>query len=182
MSAAIGTCGRAPHRGAARRSVGRCRRTLRAARRRLHQRRRLVAGIKKIAPFEVSVACYPEKHPEIADRRRRHRHAEGGRSTPAPRAPSPSSSSITTSSSASRPRARPPASPSRSCRASSPSIISSRSRALPRVGTSVPDWLGHRFEGLEDDQETRYLVAAAVAAEQVLAWSTKASPNFTSTR
>jgi methylenetetrahydrofolate reductase (NADPH) len=33
----------------------------------------------------------------------------------------------------------------------------------------VPDWLGHRFEGLDDDQETRYLVAAAVAAEQVLA-------------
>ena len=24
----------------------------------------LTAGIKKIAPFEVSVACYPEKHPE----------------------------------------------------------------------------------------------------------------------
>ena len=26
----------------------------------------LVAGIKNIAPFEISVACYPEKHPEIA--------------------------------------------------------------------------------------------------------------------
>ncbi len=37
-----------------------------------------------------------------------------------------------------------------------------------KSGTSVPDWLGHRFEGLEDDQETRYLVAAAVAAEQVM--------------
>ncbi len=38
-----------------------------------------------------------------------------------------------------------------------------------KSGASVPDWLGHRFEGLDDDQETRYLVAAAVAAEQVLA-------------
>jgi len=37
-----------------------------------------------------------------------------------------------------------------------------------KSGTSVPDWLGRRFEGLEDDQETRYLVAAAVAAEQVM--------------
>ena len=37
-----------------------------------------------------------------------------------------------------------------------------------KSGASVPDWLGHRFEGLDDDQETRYLVAAAVAAEQVL--------------
>ena len=37
-----------------------------------------------------------------------------------------------------------------------------------KSGASVPDWLGHRFEGLDDDQETRHLVAAAVAAEQVL--------------
>ena len=37
-----------------------------------------------------------------------------------------------------------------------------------KSGTRVPDWLGHRFEGLENDQETRYLVAAAVAAEQVM--------------
>jgi methylenetetrahydrofolate reductase (NADPH) len=37
-----------------------------------------------------------------------------------------------------------------------------------RTGASVPDWLGHRFEGLDEDQETRHLVAAAVAAEQVL--------------
>jgi methylenetetrahydrofolate reductase (NADPH) len=37
-----------------------------------------------------------------------------------------------------------------------------------KSGTSVPDWLGHRFEGLDDDQETRHLVAAAVAAEQVV--------------
>ena len=37
-----------------------------------------------------------------------------------------------------------------------------------KSGASVPEWLGHRFEGLDDDQETRHLVAAAVAAEQVL--------------
>ncbi len=37
-----------------------------------------------------------------------------------------------------------------------------------RSGASVPDWLGHRFEGLDDDQETRHLVAGAAAAEQVL--------------
>ena len=37
-----------------------------------------------------------------------------------------------------------------------------------KSGASVPNWLGHRFEGLDDAQETRHLVAAAVAAEQVL--------------
>ena len=37
-----------------------------------------------------------------------------------------------------------------------------------RAGATVPDWLARRFEGLDDDAETRKLVAAAVAAEQVL--------------
>jgi methylenetetrahydrofolate reductase (NADPH) len=32
----------------------------------------------------------------------------------------------------------------------------------------VPEWLAGRFEGLDHDLETRKLVAAAVAAEQVL--------------
>ena len=36
-----------------------------------------------------------------------------------------------------------------------------------RAGASVPDWLGARFEGLENDPETRKMIAAAVAAEQV---------------
>ena len=37
-----------------------------------------------------------------------------------------------------------------------------------KCGTSVPDWLARRFEGLEKDPETARLVAAAVAAEQVM--------------
>ena len=32
----------------------------------------------------------------------------------------------------------------------------------------MPDWLAERFEGLEEDAATRKLIAAAVAAEQVL--------------
>lgn len=34
-------------------------------------------------------------------------------------------------------------------------------------GASVPSWMGRLFEGLDDDPETRRLVAAVVAAEQV---------------
>ena len=34
-------------------------------------------------------------------------------------------------------------------------------------GASVPDWLGRLFEGTEKDPETRRMVAAVVAAEQV---------------
>jgi methylenetetrahydrofolate reductase (NADPH) len=37
-----------------------------------------------------------------------------------------------------------------------------------RCGASVPRWLAERFDGLDDDVATRKLVAAAVAAEQVL--------------
>ena len=37
-----------------------------------------------------------------------------------------------------------------------------------RAGASVPSWLADRFDGLEDDPQTRRLVAATVAAEQVL--------------
>ena len=34
-------------------------------------------------------------------------------------------------------------------------------------GASVPAWMGQLFEGLEEDAETRRMVAAVVAAEQV---------------
>ena len=37
-----------------------------------------------------------------------------------------------------------------------------------RTGASVPRWLAERFDGLDDDAATRKLIAAAVAAEQVL--------------
>ncbi len=37
-----------------------------------------------------------------------------------------------------------------------------------RCGASVPRWLAERFAGLEEDAATRKLIAAAVAAEQVL--------------
>jgi methylenetetrahydrofolate reductase (NADPH) len=37
-----------------------------------------------------------------------------------------------------------------------------------RCGASIPGWLANRFERLDDDPATRKLIAAAVAAEQVL--------------
>lgn len=41
-------------------------------------------------------------------------------------------------------------------------------RFAEKAGASVPAWMAQRFEGLENDAATRQLVAAAVAAEQVL--------------
>jgi methylenetetrahydrofolate reductase (NADPH) len=37
-----------------------------------------------------------------------------------------------------------------------------------RTGASVPAWLAERFDGLDDDPATRKLIAATVAAEQVI--------------
>jgi methylenetetrahydrofolate reductase (NADPH) len=40
-------------------------------------------------------------------------------------------------------------------------------RFAERCGTSIPAWLLERFDGLEDDPETRKMIAASVAIEQV---------------
>ncbi|WP_108660896.1 methylenetetrahydrofolate reductase [NAD(P)H] [Acuticoccus kandeliae] len=127
----------------------------------------LTAGIKAIAPFEVSVSAYPECHPDSAgwdadidqlarkvdagaDRAitqfffdnelfdaYRERVAKRGINIPLV-----------------------------------PGIIPIHSfkqvqRFAAMCGASVPDKLAERFDGLEDDEDQRRLVAAAVAAEQV---------------
>jgi methylenetetrahydrofolate reductase (NADPH) len=40
-------------------------------------------------------------------------------------------------------------------------------RFAARCGASVPSWLRRRFDGLDDDPETRRMIAASVAIEQV---------------
>jgi methylenetetrahydrofolate reductase (NADPH) len=128
----------------------------------------LVKGIKQIAPFEISVACYPEKHPESpsveADIDMLKAKIDAGAST--------AISQFFFDNEVyfrylDRVRGAGIAIPI------VPGIIPIHnfkqvSGFAHKSGASVPDWLGHRFEGLEHDQETRYLVAAAVAAEQVL--------------
>ena len=47
-----------------------------------------------------------------------------------------------------------------------------------RAGASVPAWLAERFAGLDDDPNTRKLIAAAVAAEQVVDLVDRGVTNF----
>jgi methylenetetrahydrofolate reductase (NADPH) len=47
-----------------------------------------------------------------------------------------------------------------------------------RAGASVPSWLADRFEGLDEDVATRKLVAAAVATEQVLGLAAQGVSDF----
>jgi len=40
-------------------------------------------------------------------------------------------------------------------------------RVAQRCGASIPDWLRSRFEGLDEDHDTRRMIAASVAIDQV---------------
>jgi methylenetetrahydrofolate reductase (NADPH) len=51
-------------------------------------------------------------------------------------------------------------------------------RFAERCGASVPDWLRLRFDGLDDDADTRRMIAAAFAIEQVEALSREGVDEF----
>jgi methylenetetrahydrofolate reductase (NADPH) len=126
----------------------------------------LVSGLRRVAEFEISVAAYPETHPEARDAEAdldnlwrkldagatravtqyffdidvflRFRDRCAGRGITAP---------IT------------------------PGILPVTNFAQVKkfsaaCGTRVPVWLARLFDGLDDDPDTRRLVAATVAAEQ----------------
>jgi len=139
----------------------------------------LVAGIKRIASdFEVSVSAYPEKHPESPtvgadiDMLKAKVDAGAGRA-------------ITQFFFENdlyfryldRVRARgidipivPGILPVQNFKAATNFAV--------RAGASVPAWLAERFHGLDHDAATRKLIAAAVAAEQVLDLVDRGVTNF----
>ncbi|HRK23494.1 MAG TPA: methylenetetrahydrofolate reductase [NAD(P)H] [Beijerinckiaceae bacterium] len=127
----------------------------------------LVAGIKAIGDFDVTVSAYPEKHPESASLDEDLDILKAKIDAGADRA-------VTQFffdndcyfRYLDRVRARGISIPI------VPGILPVQSFKqaagfATRAGASVPDWLAQRFEGLDRDAETRKLVAAAVAVEQV---------------
>src|SRR3984957_4955872 len=129
----------------------------------------LVAGIRQRYPdIEVSVSAYPEKHPESPD-------FEADIDMLAAKVDAGATRAITQVffdndlyfRYLDRVRARGISIPI------VPGILAVQSFKQTRVfagrcGASVPGWLAERFAGLDDDAATRKLIAAAVAAEQVL--------------
>ncbi|MGB0575542.1 MAG: methylenetetrahydrofolate reductase [Alphaproteobacteria bacterium] len=126
----------------------------------------LVAGLKKIADFDISVAAYPEGHPHAenvdSDIDNLKRKLDAG----ADRA-------ITQYFFGAEPflrfmdRVRDAGIEAPIV----PGILPVQNFAQvvkfsEMSGTSVPDWMAELFEGLDDDPESRRLVAATVAAEQ----------------
>lgn len=128
----------------------------------------LVSGIARLGSFDISVAAYPEKHPQSpsweADIDNLKRKLDAGatraitqmffdnddyyRFVDRARAAGIDAPIV--------PGIQP--------------IHSFRQIAgfAARCGASIPAWLAERFDGLDEDPETHALVASAVAAEQVL--------------
>jgi len=127
----------------------------------------LVAGLRKVADFDISVAAYPEVHPEatnaLADLDNLRRKLDAGATRAITQfffdvdkflrfrdlcAAAGIESSIV------------------------PGILPitrfpQLQRFAEQCGASVPEWLSQRFAGLEDDAETRQMIAASLAIEQV---------------
>jgi methylenetetrahydrofolate reductase (NADPH) len=127
----------------------------------------LVAGLKKVADFDISVAAYPEVHPEAPsaefDLENLKRKLDAGASRAITQFFFDTGLFL-------RFRDR--------CAAAGidspivPGILpitrfAQMTKFAAQCGASVPDWLRDRFEGLDDDAETRNLIAANVAIEQV---------------
>ena len=128
----------------------------------------LVAGIKRIADVEVSVSAYPEKHPDSlsveADIDMLKAKVDAGATRAMTQFFFENDLYFRY---LERVRARGINIPI------VPGILPVQNfkqakNFAARCGTTVPDWLAERFDGLDDDPATRKLIAAAVAAEQVL--------------
>jgi methylenetetrahydrofolate reductase (NADPH) len=128
----------------------------------------LVAGLKKIAPFEISVAGYPEKHPESptleADIDNLKAKVDAGANRIITQFGFDNANYMRFLERARAAGIWVPIIPGLV------PIHNFRQVAgfAAKAGASVPAWLARRFEGIEDDPATTHLVAAAVATEQAM--------------
>lgn len=128
----------------------------------------LVEGIRRIADFEVSVSAYPERHPESADWSTEIDNLKRKVDAGATRA--------ITQYFFDNDLFETFLEKVRAAGISIPIVpgilpITNFEQTMvfsAKCGTSIPHWLARRFAGLEQDSETRKLVASAVACEQVL--------------
>jgi methylenetetrahydrofolate reductase (NADPH) len=127
----------------------------------------LVAGIRALGNFDISVAAYPEKHPQSpdwqADIDNLKRKLDAGADRAITQMFFDNDDFLRFIERARSAGITAPIVPGIQPIHSFKQI----SNFASRCGASIPDWLAERFEGLEDDPETHALVASAVAAEQV---------------
>ena len=126
----------------------------------------LVAGLKKIADFEISVAAYPEVHPEAAnlqaDLDNLKRKVDAGAVRAITQAFFDVGNYLDFLEAVDKAGIDVPVVPG-----ILPVTNFTRVKEFGAMtGMAIPDWMGELFEGLDDDADTRRLVAATLAAEQ----------------
>lgn len=127
----------------------------------------LVAGLKTVADFEVTVAAYPEVHPEarspLSDLENLKRKIDAGACRAITQFFFDNDCYLRFRDLCVAAGISVPIVPGLLPITRFPQLL----KFADRCGASVPDWLCRRFEGLDDDPETRRLIAANVAIEQV---------------
>lgn len=127
----------------------------------------LVEGLKKVADFDISVAAYPEVHPEAPDADfdldNLKRKLDAGATRAITQFFFDTDVFL---------RFRDRCSEAGIESALVPGILPitrfpQMERFAKMCGAAIPDALRHRFDGLDDDAETRQMISASVAIEQV---------------
>lgn len=125
----------------------------------------LVEGLKRVAPFEISVAAYPEKHPESpchnSDLDNLKRKLDAGATRAITQFFFSPEAFL---------RFRDAATAAGIADEIVPGILPVSSVAQTRkfaaqCGAAIPDWMDRVFDGLDDQPAARSLIAATVAAE-----------------
>jgi methylenetetrahydrofolate reductase (NADPH) len=127
----------------------------------------LVAGLRQAAPFEISVACYPEVHPEApsaqADLDNLRRKLDAGATRAITQFFYDTEVFLRFRDRCAAAGIRAPIVPGVLPITRFAQVL----RFARNCGASIPAWLHERFAGLDEDAETRRLIAASVAIEQV---------------
>ena len=127
----------------------------------------LIEAIRKIAPFEISVSAYPERHPDSRtfedDIELLKRKVSAGATRAITQFGFYNDTVARFRDSVSRAGLDIPIVPGLMPTTNVKGVL----RMAGKAGASVPAWLVRLYEGLDKDPETRRLIAAAVLAEQV---------------
>jgi len=127
----------------------------------------LVAGLKRVADFEISVAAYPEVHPTahspLADLDHLKRKLDAGATRAITNYFFDSPTFLRFLDLALAAGITAPIVPGIMPVSNYTQIV----KFSQVSGVKVPAWLGRYFDGVEEDMETRRMIAAHIAAEQV---------------
>jgi len=127
----------------------------------------LVEGLASVGHFDISVAAYPERHPEAPspkfDLDNLKRKIDAGASRAITQFFFDTDVYLRFRDRCAAAGIHAPIVPGILPVTRFPQVV----RFAERCGASIPDWLSSRFQGLDEDHDTRRMIAASVAIDQV---------------